>query len=273
MNIYLMDSYKLILKSSLEERKRLKDKQLTFNSMAEYCHIQKTYLSKVLNRDGNLNLDQLYLACQYLSLSQDETAYCFLLHSYETSQVEVRRSEIFKKIDRVREAKLRTEAYVQVSSIELKSDVLNRYYLDPLYSVIHMLLTIRRFAKDPKSIAPLLQLKPQKAAQYIRGLEDMGIIELKEAGIRVLRNNIHLPKGSPLLPPYRMLMRLKALSRLDASDNTQDYTFSVIFSSSPAVRRKIQERFLGFLEETQTMVSQCNSEEVFQMNFDLLKWS
>ena len=75
MNYYEATHYKEILKENLTEKKKHISKRFTFQNMAHHCGIQKTYLSKVLGRDGNLTADQLFLASDFLGLDADQREY------------------------------------------------------------------------------------------------------------------------------------------------------------------------------------------------------
>ena len=55
MNIFKYLNYKVILKEKIKDLKEGRRGRFTFEALARACRIQKTYLSKVLNHDGNLN--------------------------------------------------------------------------------------------------------------------------------------------------------------------------------------------------------------------------
>lgn len=77
MSIYKHIDYKILLKNSLETKKSSLGRAFTYESMAKACRIQKTYLSRVLNRDGDLSRDQLYRACEFLGFSAAEKEFVF----------------------------------------------------------------------------------------------------------------------------------------------------------------------------------------------------
>lgn len=269
MRVFEASSYKQVLRHETRKPK-------TFSAMAEHCQVQKTYLSKVLNQDAHLNDDQMYLACDYLELSGDERHFALLLHAWERAQVRARRHGLEQQIEGMRAQKLKTEANLSVKS-ELAAD-LTEYYLDPLFQISHMLLTLQRFRNDSLSIGRPLGLPERSVRKCLKGLERMGLIRLKEGKdlvlrAEVLRDNLHLGDSSPLHSAYSARMRLKAIERLDQLDKTDGYSFSVVFSTNPKVRNKIHASFVAWLKTVQTLVQDSAEEEVYQMNFDLLKWS
>ena len=142
MFIYTCASYKEILRDGILRPDRMPNKQnlihakgskLTFQKMAEFCGVQKTYLSKVINHDAHLSTDQLYLALMYLGLEEDAREYSFLLYELERTQVNERRELFRKKIREIRNEKLKTEAHIDLKADVVSDEKLAPYFLDPLF--------------------------------------------------------------------------------------------------------------------------------------------
>lgn len=47
----------------------------------------------------------------------------------------------------------------------------------------------------------------------------------------------------------------------------------VFFVANEAGKNKIQKLFLNFLNESKKIADKCEPEDVYQLNFDLLRWS
>ena len=71
-NPYDYIDYRKLLKEALLYKKSKFGQEFSFQAMSIACRLQKTYLSKVLNHHGNLDEDQVYLACQFLGFEEDE---------------------------------------------------------------------------------------------------------------------------------------------------------------------------------------------------------
>lgn len=272
MSIYKHLDYRLALKTSLEELKPIK-KSATLQNMAEYCRVQKTYLSKVLNHGGNLNSDQLYLACDYLKLNSKQTEYVQLLHNFDQCSVDKRKKEILQKVHAIQKEHQTTHAHINVKTEDLKIDAINEYYSDPYHQLIHMFLTIERFRKDLKLIADKTKLPADKVQYYVEQLQKMQIITYSEGKIKILQDNLHLPANSSLMKAYRSLTRLQALELINRLPAEDAYTFTVAFSTDKETKEKIHQKFLDFLKDTQKLVGKSKEEELYQINFDFLKWS
>jgi len=271
--IYECDNYRTILKEALLEKKASIGTAFTFQNMAKACRVQKTYLSKVLNDRGHLNGDQLYLACDYLGFNGEERDFIFLIFEQERTVVQKRKTELQTQISSLKKRHARTEAHLESKILPTGSENFQEYYLDPNLQIIHMFLTIDRFARNTALIGEKLHLRADILADALRKLQRLGIVEMRESKFQVVLDNIHLPKGSDLYPPYRSLLRAKANGWVDRLPADKSYNFSAIFSTTPRTKQKIHMAFLDFLKSAQEMAGKTKSEEVYQMNFDLFGWS
>lgn len=274
MSVFEQLTYKDILKRALLEKKsRHGAKGFTFQKMAEHCRVQKTYLSKVLSRDGHLTSDQLFLACEYLGLNKEETEFTALLYEHERSQIERRKEGLANQIRTTRRAHHKTESHIKGESITVTSEAMAIYHLDPYLPIVHIFLTVDKFGKNPNEIANALDISKQKLADLIKKLEGLRIIQFKDGRYRSIVDNIHLKPDSPIFPAYRNLMRLKSLQQIEKLGTDQSYNFSVVFSTTPDVKDKIQKEFLELLSKSQKWIGNANETAVYQMNFDLFNWS
>lgn len=273
------ESYKTLLRATLEARREeFPSRRYSFQAMAEACRIQKTYLSKVLNREGHLSEDQLYLALDYLGLDDEERDFALLLMAWEKAHVVKRKNELHRRLAEIRRRKMRTEESIQVQATTTKPEVLTAYYLDPMFQVIHMAMTVKRWARQPLGLGEVLGLKETVIRSYLHGLAEMGILRYREvrgipAEVEVLRDNLHLPQESTLHPAYATQMRLQAIQKLTRSRGEKETRFSVVFSSDPKARENIQRGFLTWLKSVQKQVQEGTETDVYQLNFDLFSWT
>ena len=133
-------------------------------------------------------------------------------------------------------------------------------------------LSSPRYQKNFNQLAHDLNIPKMKLSNILATLESLGIIEHKNGKYRSLIKNIHLPKESPIFSHWRNQLRIMSLERLNRGFDHNDYSFSVVFSSTPAVRTVIQSGFLQFLKDVESKVNSSEQEESYQMNFDLFSW-
>ena len=272
MTLYECDDYKQALKLLTEDRK-LKRKAVTYEAMAQHCGIQKTYLSKVLNKEGNLSHDQLFLAAEFLKLSAFETNFLENLYWVNVTQVASRKIKYDLAVENARKEILKSENSIKTDGEILHQLLIEKYYLDPYYQLIHIFLTIDSYSKNPQDIVKKLGLPQTKFENYLGDLSDWKIIEFKNGTYKVLKNNLHLPKDSDLNTTFRNSTRLASQNKMNVVEQDDFYSFTAIISCDEKTKEKIQKKFLEFLKNCQSEVIKSTSEGVYQINFDLLKWS
>ena len=271
IEIFESDNYREIIKSCLLDKKKIYGRDYTFEKMARACRLQRTYLSSVLAGNGHLNSDQVYMACQFLGFDDNEYHYVSLLHEFDKSVFPKRKKHLQTEIDRLRKKSLRTEAHINspVSSVEGMND----FYLDFNAQLIHMFLTVSKYRENTNLLMQKLGLHKSRFLKSLRTVETAGLISVKDGAITVLKDNFHLPSESSYYPSYRSQMRLHALEQMQRQYEEDQYSFSVLFSSNDEIRKRIQGDFLKFLDRAQKLSQGSETEEVYQINFDLLKWS
>lgn len=272
--IYKFENYKEAIKQSLIEKKKLNAK-ITFERMAASCRVQKTYLSKVLNHDGDLNSDQLFLACKFLEFNPEEIDFVLKLFEMNLTHLVERKNLLQKELSEIRKSKLNTQQYLNIKNEKGNMD---EYYLDPDFQIIHMFLTIERFSKNVDLIVEAVGLKNKtQLIKKINKLVDWGLVKKMDSKwgplFKVIESNLHLPDNSKIFKAYKTLLRLKSLERCQNLDSEKSYNFSVVFSSNPKVRNEILEKFLKFTKEIKDQVEANSESEVYQLNFDLHDWS
>ena len=273
MNIFNNLDYRTVLKIRFTERKMTRS-ATTLEAMSNYCRIQKPYLSKVFNHHGNLNRDQLYLASEYLGFNESENQFLVLLHDFDQCSLEKRKAEIKRKIEKLQSQFLKSESHLNSKVVaEVDFTSIADYYSDPFHQLVHIFLTIERFQKNVSLIAKQLDISVDQLEIYMDNLERFKIIERSISGVRILVSNLHLPANAKVIKAYKILSRVQALHKIGKLDDSNDYSFNVVLSCDLQTRTKIQEKFLVFLKEVQTLVGKSEEKDVFQLGFDLIKWS
>lgn len=268
---YDQDDYRAILKDCLKSRKTTFGREYTFEKMAQACRVQRTYLSTVLGGNGHINSDQLYLACDFLEIDEDGYRYLKYLHEFSKSSCQQRRSRLEGEIDRMRSKQLETSTHLTKLDND-RNDALDAFYLDFNAQLIHMFFSIKEFRDDLAMLQRKLRLDSDKFNKALRTLERASLISTEGGSIKLIRDSIHLPPDSPFYDTYRTQMRLRALEKLQTSNQDHQYSFSVLFSADDKTRRKIQHGFLNLITEVQKDVEASSDQGVYQMNFDLFQW-
>lgn len=272
--IFQFSGYREALSQVLLDKKAKFGKLFTFEKMAAACRLQRTYLSTVLKGNGHLNSDQVFAACEFLGMNADEYRFISLLHEHDRSIFPNRKIKLESEIAAIRSDALQASNYVSAKPIAVQENpAMVDFYLDLTAQLIHMFLTVKRYRDDPEKIKKVLGIDEIIYKNSFITIERAGLIRRSGKKIEMVVDEFHLPKSSTLYPNYRMQMRLKAIELMQRRSSDQHYSFSVIFSADEELRRKFQARFLELVDWAQKHSSQSSQDEVYQMNFDLLKWS
>jgi uncharacterized protein (TIGR02147 family) len=272
MNIFSEIDYRKIIRDTVRSRKKL-DRHSSFSRLSERSRVQNTYLSKALRGHAELSADQLYAICVALGFSADEREYMALLLEFARSAHMARKSELKEKIRAVQARHLRSEEHLRARAVQISSEGIQEYYLDPLHQIVHVCLTVERYQKEPELLAEALKLRPERVVSLIQTLERLGIVERKGNKVVPRINGIHLPQDSPVFSSWRSQLRTRSFQCLQDAKPGEAYSFSVVFSADPATREKLQALFLDYLKSVEGLVDQTQPVCVYQMNFDLHPWT
>jgi len=272
MNLYIENDYRKIIVALVEERREL-DKMTSFQSVAEFARMPKSYLSKVIHGTADLNPDQLYLVSKYFDLSEEEQRYLEQLLDLARCGLEDRRKVLLKRIRAVQNERLDARHHIKANLAKTDNSLANEYYLDPLVQIVHVCLAVPRLQADLKVLASALQIPPARVITAVSVLERLGIVERKNHKYKILIDSLHIPTDSALYHSWLFQLRSLALQRQHYMRDKNNYDFSVVFSADEDVQQSIRSRFLEFVKVTQKECGSATDSHVFQMNFDLLAWA
>src|SRR5438876_832579 len=105
--------------------------------LAEAIGCQKTYLSKVLNGDADLSLEQALKACEHFRLSEDESQYFMLLVSHARAGDTTLRQHFKKQIEQMRSKNVAVEQKIKVGEFITEKDQ-QVYYGHWYYMAAHI---------------------------------------------------------------------------------------------------------------------------------------
>lgn len=272
---YSCTDYRKCLKLALE-RLALRGEKVTNHELAEAMRVQSPYLSKVFSGAADLSEDQLFLSARKLKLSEDEHRYLTLLLNHNRASLKERKAQLMLEIQNTQKRKLSPSENRTASRIApidpSEHGSIESYYLDPWAQIIHMYLMIPKWLKNPRALAEETRIGAERLASILKTLEELEIIELKSGVYRLLKEQLHLSKTSPLCLPQQNLMRTLSLSKT-ANRDDESYSFLATFTANEKTRLKIQGEFIDFLKRVETLVAESPSEDVYQIQFDLFSWS
>jgi len=268
--MYLNLSYRSIIKTLILNNKKT-IKKLSFQDMAKEMRVQKSYLTKVFRGEANMNSDQLFAACKYLDLLEDEREYLSLLVEYDRSVIVERKKILLEKIHKIQEKHLDTQEHISYSKSETDSLKNTEFFVDPMNQVVHMALMIPKYRKSPHLLRKDLNLSEIYFEKILNCIKKNGFINQIVSPIEVLVDFFHLSRDSIMCRPHQIAMRTISNALLFDEKN-DSYVFSATICSNEEDRKKIKAHFLKFIKTVEEIVKKSKSEKIYQLNFDLFSW-
>lgn len=273
MTIFDETDFRQIVTSLVKEA-RGKGLPMTFERLAKAARVQKAHITNVLKGRAFFQTDQLYLICKELKLSQQETRYLLLLLDHERSVVNERKAELSQEIEQMQRDHLQTEKYLQAEVEDAPLEkIFPRYYLEPVHQIIHIALSVERFAQNPKLLEPILGVSHDRIVSVLEALESHGVIAQKSGRWTTLRKQVHLKRNSDLYPAWKMQMQNLGQARNQLGISEKSYGFAVVFSADEKARKRIQTKLLELITEIEPLVVKAPAQNVYQLSLDLLPWT
>ncbi|MCX6117883.1 MAG: hypothetical protein NT027_10090 [Proteobacteria bacterium] len=273
MSFYDYKDYRDALRSLVKERKVL-NHDFGFHSLADAARIQRPYMSKVIHGKAELSADQLFLICDALKLDSDQRSFLELLLEYSRSSLSVRKKKILAKIELISDSKKTTDSNLKSKVVEgSQSHDLSQYYLTPWTQLVHVALSIPRYAKDPNLLASILGISSLEMQNIISNLFSMNLLTTVDGSYQTLECYLHLNRQSPLFNAWRNQVRLAGIVRQQSLSETASYSFTALFSADEETRRRLQSKLLLLLKEFEGDVRDAPAKQMFQFSFDLFPWA
>ncbi len=272
MSIFRFFNYRECLTHCVQVRQSTRP-DLNFQKLAEGARVSKSYLSKVLSGKANLSGDQLFLIAQELKLSEDETSYLELLLEKERCGVKERIRLFDRRLSEMRERHLQARSFLVSEEAASVPEGLQLYYLDPWVTLVHVGLTIPTYSRNPQRLAQALGIDSKTLDACVTSLVTLGLAEHTLKGVRILKDSVHLEKGSPFYPAWRSQLQLLGLSRCARQRGQNAMGISVVFSSNEKARNEFHTRLLELISQVQGLVAEGPFEDLYQFNVDLFRWT
>ena len=173
----------------------------------------------------------------------------------------------------MRQKYLKAETHLKRTVVETPDAAADLYYLNADMQLVHMFLTIDRYARHPSRIKDDLGISTADFDIILTELLKRGFIERSEGRFIIKRFAVHLSPDSPLYRPHFAILRQRCAHQLQRLPREQAYGFSATFSATEEVRREVHRRFLEMLREVEPDIRDAACEGVYQMEFSLFPWT
>lgn len=235
---------------------------------AAAMNCQLAYLSRVLNGDADLSLEQAIRLSEYLEHTSDEKKYFLLLLQKDRSGTKELEKYFRDQLQEITALRQQIKGRVNIKE-ELSQNDQSRYYSRWYYSCIHVMISIPALTTK-ESIAEYLDLPMALVTEAIEFLALCGLIEDHKGKLSISKRHIHLGHNSENIEKHHMNWRTRAMLSLDRV-RPGDLHYSVVFTLSREDSLKLRERLLQTIQENLKDVAPSKEEVVYCQSIDFFE--
>ena len=271
MNLFEVNDYREIVKFRVFALKH-SDSRFTLDALAAKTRIQKSHISRVLNKQAHLHAEQLYVVADACRFTGEEIEYMQCLLNWQRASVTKFRSHAARILKELRRFRTGAQGAIKGDNVSVAQSESANYYSQFFLPIVHMYLCIETYAKNPDQLQERLNLSADTLNLLIDELEQMKIVVRTPTGITVLKESVHLPSSNPLSKTHQLNLHLAACSSLQRDMAQKEMFFSASFSCNQSGVGSIRQKFYDFLQEAQEISEASSGElDIFHMNFDLFQ--
>src|SRR6185312_2795651 len=260
INIAGMRDYKQFLRELIAHRKKVG----TQNALAKAMGCQPAYLTRVLNGDADLSLDQIHSASRFFGLTNIEREFWIFLN-LENRSVDAELKKYFRlKRNQVISEHQRIGHRIE-NSTKLETPVEEIYYAQWHLAAIHMATMLPRL-KSAHDISDYLRIPLKKVNDSLSDLERLGILRLTSKGFQTTQARLHLGSDSRHIGRHHTNWRLKTVEKLNNGiDSGLHYTS--IISCSKIDEERIREELIACIQKIRKIVEGSKDEGICHYAF------
>jgi uncharacterized protein (TIGR02147 family) len=219
-------------------------------------------LSRVLNGDADLSLEQADAANRFFGHTADESRFFLLLLEKNRAGTTSLRAHFDREISHLAEERERVNMEKRPKAQELLSleDQL-KYYSSWQYSAIHIALSVPRFQTRP-ALAQELKIPIETVSQILVFLLRTGMAQEKNGRYTIGKTWIHLPPASALVAKAHANWRLRAIESAERF-RREDFHYTQVVSLSEDDAKRLTE-FIGTLVDQSNQIIRDSKEETLR---------
>ena len=235
------------------------------SAMATAIRCQSAYISRVLNGNAHLSLEQAHELNQFLGHSEEEAEFFILLVLYTRAGTQILKNFFLKKINHALNKRLILKERFKVK-MTLAAEDQARYYSSWPYAAIHIATSIPQL-ETKKAISDYLDLPLPKVSEILDFLCRTGLVIKKGDHFTIGKTRIHLGSDSALISQHHTHWRIKAIQNLDQKQEDTLHYSSMISLSKEDIQ-KIKTKLVKTIEEYNAIVKDSKEEELRCLTLD-----
>lgn len=262
LQVFDFRDYKDYLRALLQSR--FPSGSRTRLATALRCHT--AYVSRVLNAEAQLSLEQAELFNSFAGHDEEESHFFLLLVEQERAGTATLKRYFNRQIDKILEARMLVRNRIRVRKA-LSIEDQATYYSHWHYSAIHMAVAIPGL-NSKEALAAYLSIPLLKIAEALSFLLETGLVVRQKNGLARGPASIHLGGDSPLRARHHSNWRMRAIQSLDDAQSGDLHYSSVVTLSNKDMARA-REILVQAIEQIRNIVQPSPDEEVCSYSVDL----
>lgn len=262
-SIFQHESYREFLAEHFAQKGQRGQKARTAQSMG----VHPAYLSRVMNAQADLNLEQADRLAAFLQFTEEETRFFFLLVQGERAGTASLQKHFRGERARIRQQRENLHQRLPAHAISPES-VQALYYSRWLHAAVHVLVSIPSL-RTRQALSRRLGVPPAVIQESLDFLTSAGFVEQVGGFYRMGITFLHLPEHSPFVVGHHAQWRLKGMETL-AQPGPKDLRFSSVVTLSAKDVDALREQLVSQLRKNAEFVKESPAEEVYIWNLDFV---
>jgi hypothetical protein len=231
--------------------------------LARAAHCQIAYLSRVLEHEAHLSLEQAIAIQETLGHSRDESRFFLLLVEWDRASTPALRAHFQSEIDSVRRHRADLQSRFQVQSALSEQDQ-STYYSSYQFLATHVCLSIPEL-QTFEALEHFLRVPAERLREILDFLVRSGLAERTQGRYRIGAARLHLGRSSPLIRQHHVNWRVEAIRSLErgsGASGSEDLHYSAAVSLSQEDCFRLKELWIKTLETFNQQIALSKEETV-----------
>lgn len=230
------------------------------------CH--STFLSHVLQKKADLNLEQAARLNDFLQHSEEEGHFFLLLLQKERAGTEKLKKYFSRQIEELIQRRSVLSNRVPVSN-RISPEAEAKFYSSWIYGAAHVLLSIPHL-QERAQLAAFLQLSVGATTEILEFLQEIGLAIYNNGKYAMGPGHIHLAGDSENINKHHSNWRIQALRSLDFK-RPDDLHYSAVVTLSKDDAARVKDLLLSGMKKNIEIIRNSKEEEAYVYCFDFFR--
>ncbi len=235
--------------------------------LAKACQCNTTYISQVINGNGQLSLEQAYRVIKFAKFTQEEGHYFLLLVHRARAGSHDLKKYYEEQLTNILQKRLSLKERLQIRA-EINPEAEARYYSQWYFAAIHSALAIPSL-RTKASLAKFFLLPPSTVSEVLDFLLRYQLAKYENGKYEIGQLQIHLKKDSANIGKHHSNWRMRAISSLER-ESKEDVHYSGIFTCNLKTLEQIKQKIVKEIKSSVELVTESPSpdEKIYSFVID-----